>query len=128
RPLTGESTKETVKPLRGESRDVSAVPVKPVCIVIYFQHTALRAQSAPGFPCALFSRRGTTRCKTRAYRAAATRAHALLSLVLHMALAMDPSPQFLQCLGNPGEFLIDRPHLSLQRFDLRCGRGIERAD
>ena len=33
RPLTGESTKETVKPLRGESRDVLAVPVvQPVCI------------------------------------------------------------------------------------------------
>ena len=27
RPLTGESTKETVKPLRGESRDCSAEPV-----------------------------------------------------------------------------------------------------
>src|ERR1700752_296157 len=34
RPLTGESTKETVKPLRGESRDVSAVPVKPVCVLL----------------------------------------------------------------------------------------------
>src|SRR6202008_131577 len=33
RPFTGESTKEAVKPLRGESRDVSAVPVKPVCIL-----------------------------------------------------------------------------------------------
>src|ERR1700752_3805571 len=30
----------------------------------YFQHTALRAQSAPGFPCALF-RRGTTNLQTR---------------------------------------------------------------
>src|SRR5215470_11876042 len=30
----GESTKETVKPLRGESRDVSAVPVvQPVCVL-----------------------------------------------------------------------------------------------
>ena len=27
----------------------------------YHLHTVLRAQSAPGFPCALFSRRGTTR-------------------------------------------------------------------
>jgi len=55
-PLTGESTKETVKPLRGEGRDVSAVPVKPVCVVS-FLHTVLRAQSAPGFPCALSSER-----------------------------------------------------------------------
>ena len=41
------------KPLRGESRDVSAVPVKPVCVLLQFLHTVLRAQSAPGFPCAL---------------------------------------------------------------------------
>jgi hypothetical protein len=40
-------------PLRGESRDVSAVPVKSVCVFYYPLHTVLRAQSAPGFPCAL---------------------------------------------------------------------------
>jgi hypothetical protein len=49
------------KPLRGESRDVSAVPVvNPCAFIAHFLHTGLRAQSAPGFPCALFSRRGTT--------------------------------------------------------------------
>src|SRR5262249_17926778 len=47
-----------VKPLRGESRDVSAVPVKPVCILSLLSHTGLRAQSAPGFPCALFKKEG----------------------------------------------------------------------
>jgi hypothetical protein len=57
----GESTKETVKPLRGESRDVSAVPVKSVCFLSLLLHTVLRAQSAPGFPCALYSMRGTTK-------------------------------------------------------------------
>src|ERR1700741_5170378 len=57
RPFTGESTKETVKPLRGESRDVLAVPVKPVCVLPLPLHTVLRAQSAPGFPCALGSQR-----------------------------------------------------------------------
>src|SRR5262245_35463478 len=45
------------KPLRGESRDVLAVPVKPVCIRSLLSHTALRAQPAPGFPCALFTER-----------------------------------------------------------------------
>src|ERR1700741_30768 len=55
RPFTGESTKETVTPLRGESRDVLAVPVKPVCVLSLPLHTAMRAQSAPGFPCALYS-------------------------------------------------------------------------
>jgi hypothetical protein len=45
-------------PLRGESRDVLAVPVvKPVCISVALSHTGLRAQSAPGFPCALFGKR-----------------------------------------------------------------------
>jgi len=43
--------------LRGESRDVSAVPVKPVCVTSTFLHTVLRAQSALGFPCALFTER-----------------------------------------------------------------------
>src|SRR5438105_11192498 len=46
------------KPLRGESRDVSAVPVKSVCVLHYPLHTLLRAQSAPAFPCALFTRDG----------------------------------------------------------------------
>ena len=54
-PLTGESTEQPLKPLRGESRDVRAVPDKPVCVVS-FLHTVLRAQSALGFPCALFLR------------------------------------------------------------------------
>jgi hypothetical protein len=45
-------------PLRGESRDVSAVLVKPVCVLVYPLHTVLRAQSAPGFPCALCGSEG----------------------------------------------------------------------
>src|SRR5437762_6561237 len=49
------------KPLRGESRDVSAVPVKSVCFLLLLSHTVLRAQSAPGFPCALSKERGTMR-------------------------------------------------------------------
>src|SRR5262245_53200857 len=50
-------------PLRGESRDVSAVPVKTVCILTPLQHTAMRAQSAPGFPCALVSREFGRMCE-----------------------------------------------------------------
>jgi hypothetical protein len=45
-------------PLRGESRDVSAVPVKTVCILSLLSHTALRVHPAPGFPCALFEEEG----------------------------------------------------------------------
>ena len=29
----------------------------PCAFFRYFQHTAMRAQSAPGFPCALYSKR-----------------------------------------------------------------------
>jgi hypothetical protein len=30
----------------------------PCAFFLYFQHTAMRAQSAPGFPCALCQKRG----------------------------------------------------------------------
>src|SRR4029450_350915 len=52
---------KAVKPLRGDSRDVSAVPVKPVCILSLLSHTALRVHPAPGFPCALFTKEGQRR-------------------------------------------------------------------
>src|SRR5262249_25670711 len=64
----GESTKETVNPLRGESRDVSAVPVVlPPCA--FLLHTGLRVRSAPGFPCALYSWRDNELAKLRRYGA-----------------------------------------------------------
>jgi hypothetical protein len=48
RPLTGESTKEAVKPLRGESRDVSAVPVVlPPCFLLHGDYGRSRR---PAFP------------------------------------------------------------------------------
>jgi hypothetical protein len=34
-----------------------------VCTLLYVQHTALRAQSAPGFPCALFKERANELAK-----------------------------------------------------------------
>jgi hypothetical protein len=36
------------------------------CALFPFLHTVLRAQSAPGFPCALSSREGQRVCKTQA--------------------------------------------------------------
>src|SRR5215471_12627233 len=54
----GESTKEAVKPLRGESRDVSAEPVVTTLVCFLLLHARLRVRSAPGFPCALCSREG----------------------------------------------------------------------
>jgi len=38
---------------RGESRDVRVAPWFNPCAFFYPSHTGLRAQSAPGFPCAL---------------------------------------------------------------------------
>src|SRR5262245_31180265 len=58
----GESTKETVKPLRGESRDVSAVPVvQPVCFsVALFAHGTAGAVGAR-LSLRPLHKRGTTR-------------------------------------------------------------------
>ena len=57
RPLTGESTKETVKPLRGESRRRSAEPVVTMLVRVLCLRTRLRVHPAPVFPCALHSTR-----------------------------------------------------------------------
>jgi hypothetical protein len=59
-PLTGESTKETVKPLRGESRDVLAVPVV-LTRVLSFAHGATGAVGAR-LSLRPLQERGTTRC------------------------------------------------------------------
>src|SRR5439155_11746089 len=53
RPLTGESTKQLLKPLRGESRVVPAEPVVSTLVCFSLSHTRLRVRQAPGFPCAL---------------------------------------------------------------------------
>src|SRR5215475_3385039 len=51
RPLTGESTKQTVRPLRGESRVVSAVPVVlPPCFSLHGDYGRSRR---PAFPAPL---------------------------------------------------------------------------
>ena len=53
RRFTGASTKEPVKPSRGESRNVSAEPVVTMLVCFFILQTRLRVQLAPGFPCAL---------------------------------------------------------------------------
>jgi hypothetical protein len=55
-PVTEESTKETVKPSRRESRIASAGPVCSCAFLSHKLHTRPRVQRAPGFPCALRSR------------------------------------------------------------------------
>ncbi len=61
--LAGESTKQTVKPSRRESR---IAPVTPVVLPpVLFVARDPWVQSAPGFPCALCSQSGETKGKTR---------------------------------------------------------------
>jgi hypothetical protein len=72
-PVTGESTKETVKPLRREGRSVSAEPVCSCAHFLCILHTRPRVQRAPGFPCALYSARARKIHKPRAQRVARTR-------------------------------------------------------
>jgi hypothetical protein len=62
---TGESTKETVKPLRGECRDAPAEPVVTMLVCFLILHARLRVRLAPGIPCSLSSLRGTLVWKTR---------------------------------------------------------------
>src|SRR5262245_46489925 len=62
RPLTGESTKQAVTPLRGESRDVAAVPVV-LPRVLSFLHTGYGRSRRPAFP-APSDRRGPTRLQS----------------------------------------------------------------
>src|SRR5687768_11670342 len=63
-PLTGESTKYAVKPLRGGCRSVSAALYARVRQLRNFWHTRPRVQRAPGIPCALYFNRGTTNLKS----------------------------------------------------------------
>src|ERR1700681_2309521 len=51
--LAGESTKETVKPLRAGMPDVSGGPVVTNSCVYYILHARLRVHWAPGIPHAL---------------------------------------------------------------------------
>src|SRR5204863_5113042 len=53
--VTGKSTKETVKPLRGECRVYSGVPVVTTLVCsLHLSHARLWVHWAPGIPCALY--------------------------------------------------------------------------
>src|ERR1700677_2042971 len=51
--ITGESTKERLKPLRGECRATPAASVVATLVCFFHLHARLRAQRTPGIPCAL---------------------------------------------------------------------------
>src|SRR5271169_516374 len=53
-PVTGESTKETVKTIAQGRPDQTGEPVVTMLVCFFNSHARLRVQRAPGFPCALF--------------------------------------------------------------------------
>ena len=63
RPLPGESTYKPPNIARGKPGCLGCTCQIRVRSCRYPLHTVLRAQSAPGFPCASLPRRGATRCK-----------------------------------------------------------------
>src|SRR6266550_4287432 len=69
--VTGESTKEAVKPLRGECRVYSGVTVVTMLVCsLHLSHARLRVHRVPGIPCALVFLGPKDSCTTRAPRAA----------------------------------------------------------
>ena len=53
-PVTGESTKETVKTIAQGRPGISGEPVVTMLVCFFNSHARLRVQRAPGFPCALY--------------------------------------------------------------------------
>src|SRR3984957_13496437 len=64
KPITGESTKQAVTPLRRECRMMRRTCGDYACVLFYL-HTRLRMRRAPGIPCALLIEGF---CKARAHR------------------------------------------------------------
>src|SRR6478752_4052398 len=62
----GESTKETVKPLRGESRDRSAEPVVTMLVCFFICIRGCRCSWHPAFPAPSSQGEGQRDCRTRA--------------------------------------------------------------
>jgi hypothetical protein len=52
-PVTGESTKETVKTIAQGRPDCFGEPVVTMLVCFFISHARLRVHRAPGFPCAL---------------------------------------------------------------------------
>jgi hypothetical protein len=65
-PVTGESAEETVKTIAQGRPVFSGEPVVTTLVCFFNSHARLRVQRAPGFPCALYSRRGDGSCIARA--------------------------------------------------------------
>ena len=62
----------------------------PCAFSVALLHTVLRAQSAPGFPCALSWKEGATRCKTRENQSAGTIALTLMLFEIRIRVFPEP--------------------------------------
>src|SRR5205823_14252223 len=66
-PVTGKSTKETVKTIARGMPGYPGVTVVSILVCFFILHARLRAHRAPGIPCALFQFEGETfEVRTRA--------------------------------------------------------------
>ncbi len=68
-PITGKSAKESVKTIVQGRPDVLGVPVVTKLACFFISHARLRVRLAPGFPCALRSRKANRPCMARALSA-----------------------------------------------------------
>jgi hypothetical protein len=80
--ITGESTKERLKPLRGECRVNPAASVVATLVCFFHLHARLRAQRAPGIPCALcFEAKDSCMTRTQSRREIAEVCSAVIASV-----------------------------------------------
>ena len=70
-PVTGKSTKETVKTIARGMPGEPGVTVVTILVCFFILHARLRAHRAPGIPCALSWAEES--CKTRAHRVVRSR-------------------------------------------------------
>ena len=80
KPVTGESAKETVKPLRGNAGLLPLNLYANVRVYIYYLHTRSRVQQAPAFPAPRWGRTIPLLGQRRALLG--RRSHAILGRIL----------------------------------------------
>src|SRR5438477_6312297 len=105
-PVTGESTEETVKPLRRECRVESGEPVVTMLVCFFILHARLRVHRAPGIPCALCLSRANVHANLGRYRAARMPKLVMAGLVpaIHVFAATEKGRR-----GCPGQARARRP-------------------
>jgi hypothetical protein len=108
KPITGESTKETVKTIaRGMSGETD-VTVVTTLVCFFTLHTRLRAHRAPGIPCSLWSFRGRFPAKLEHNLLARSRSHVLER---HHCNTADNSPNTRADIGVSDRYINAARHV-----------------